>query len=81
MEYIKEQYGIEANFLKLTADEYKVIEPFLLAHGVRTRVTMIESSEYTIQAENSYKTWMYDKNERKWAEDDLTGFRLECYQR
>ena len=81
MEYIKEEYGTKVDFLKLTANEYKVIEPFLLAHGVRTRVTMIENSEYTIQAENTYKTWMRDAFDRKLAEDNLTGFRLECYQR
>ncbi len=81
MEYIKEQYGIEANLLKLTADEYKTIEPFLLAHGVRTRVTMIENREYTIQAENTYKTWMSNPNDRKYAEDDLKGLRLSSYQR
>ena len=81
MEYIKEQYGVESNLLSLTADEYKVIEPFLLAHGVRSRVTMISGGVYTIQAENTYKSWMRDAFDRKLAEDDLTGFRLECYQR
>ncbi len=81
MEYIKEQYGVEANLLKLTADEYKTIEPFLLAHGVRTRVTIIEGGEYTIQAENTYKTWMSNPNDRKCAEDQLKGFTLQCWQR
>ena len=81
MEYIKEQYGTKVDFLKLTVDEYKVIEKFLLAHGVRSRVTMIENGEYTIQAENTYKTWMRDAFDRKLAEDNLTGFSLECYRR
>ena len=81
MEHITKEYGMDVNFLKVSKDEYKVLEPFLLALGVRTRITTIEGNEYTIQAENSYKTWMNNPHDRKCAEDQLKGFTLQCWQR
>jgi len=81
MEHITKEYGMEVNFIKVSKDEYKALEPFLLALGVRTRVTIISNGEYTIQAENSYKTWMSSSYDRKNAENQLTGYALECWKR
>ena len=81
MKHITEEYGTKVNFLELNADEYKALEPFLLTLGVRSRVTMIEQGQYTIQAENVYKTWIDDPVKRNRAENELTGFRLECWKR
>ena len=82
MKFIEKEYGTEANLLELTAEEYyKVIEPFLMAHGVRSRITLFDNQKCVIQAENVYKTWMSDSFDRKCAEDHLTGFRLDAYKR
>lgn len=63
MEHITTQYGLKRNLLKLTADEYRAIEPFLLSLGVRTRMTKgyyengVEILE--IQGENPYKESLF----------------------
>lgn len=82
MEHIREQYGSQVNYLKLTRDEYKALEPFLLALGVRSRVTQIDTDRtYTIQAENVFKSCMTNRNDREYAEHFLTNEMIEVYQR
>ena len=57
MKHINKKYGLECNLLQLTQEELKQLEPFLLALGVRCRISQDNfNGEYVIQAENVYKT-------------------------
>ena len=60
MKHVTERYGEPANDLTLTRDEYfNVIDPFLLALGIRSRVCLMWSENgqemVMIQAENLYQ--------------------------
>lgn len=57
MKRINIKYGLECNLLQLTQEELKQLEPFLLALGVRCRISQDNfNGECVIQAENVYKT-------------------------
>lgn len=80
MKHITEEYGQETNLLTLTHEELEQLEPFLKALGVRCRITICDSKECTIQAHNPYKTWI-SPTDRKFADDEMTEFSINCYKR
>ena len=81
MEHIVEEYGKKCNLLELTSDEYRILEPFLLSLGVRTRVTKWDSKKIVIQAENVFNSCWISQIAREIAEEQLTPFSISCYKR
>ena len=80
MKHITEEYGMETNLLTLTHEEYTQLEPFLKQLGIRCRITMRDSKEMTIQAENPYKYWIDDKGRRA-ADYDMSDDGILCYRK
>jgi hypothetical protein len=84
MKHITTEYGQPCNDLELTSEELKVLEPFLLALGVRCRTTIYWTENGTgmhkIQAENVYKACIGAK-ERKFADKFMTEDYINCYKR
>lgn len=81
MKHITEKYGVEENLLTLTHEELKELEPFLKALGIRCRVTISDSAEVTIQAENPYKTWAGHPDCERIADDQMTDSEIANYKR
>ena len=81
MKHIVEEYGKKCNLLELTSDEYRILEPFLLSLGVRTRVTKWDSKKIVIQAENVFNSCWISQIAREIAEEQLTPFSISCYER
>lgn len=75
------------NRMQLTREEYSQLEPFLLALGVRTRMTMIDSGIITVEAQNVYeeampiwadqrvKAGFQEKAEKMLTPDELNKYR------
>ena len=72
--------------MELTREEYSQLEPFLLALGVRTRMTSLYNGIMTIQAENAYRSSLIWANQeareriRKEAEELLELKELNRYK-
>lgn len=83
MEFINEEYGNKCNLLEVTEKEYKMLEPFLLGLGVRSRITKSykkgEDWMVVIQGENPYRFWI-GQNERRAAERQLNPYAISCYK-
>ena len=84
MKHITQQYGEPCNDLELTTEEFKIIEPFLRALGIRSRTVVYEVVDGTpihrIQAENVYKSCIGDA-ERKFADTLMSEASIGAYQR
>ncbi len=89
MKHINERYGQPENLLSLTPEEYKELEPFLKALGVRTRTTRWSHEEVIIQADNPYKWWLTInrniddalKTTYNCASEAMSDFSISCYKR
>ena len=80
MERIDTQYGREVNYLRLTKEEMKTLEPFLVKLGVRMRWMSCYQGVFEVQAENPYKCWI-GSDERKFADEDMSEKSRERYNR
>lgn len=84
MKHIIEQYGEPVNYLHVSGDDFKQLEPFLLGLGIRCRVMMTSWEDgvmyHDIQAENPYKFWNTPE-QRRIADSQLTPFAISCYKR
>lgn len=79
MKHITKEYGQSTNLLELTQDEYKALEPFLVALGVRSRATMWMGETVKIQAENPYKEWI-SREDRSFADEAMSERGMSFYK-
>ena len=87
MKHIKEDHGENTNLLELTDKQYNELRPFLLALGIRSRVTLAYTNDYgdkvyVIEAENPFDGIFGDIETRQKIRDTfLSKEAIRAYER